>query len=867
MIKLSFSLLDLSFELKSMSAESTPNGNGSAIACVLVAHNQDIVHLHIKFIDEKNKLNITEDLGAPCQINIQQMIWDFINISGLDHLHPHDIRLARIILDKAEINIDPNDPRKVLDEFEVNDGDTIIFEPTHDLPPPNTTYLTVISPDDNERIPYQWCKSTTTLAMLRHFVIEQFSLQDVDISRIHLSTYLRELPVTLYPDRLLINFHVATGIHVHVNVVGSLNSTNQPINSMIRIECIYDNDKALIVKIPAKETIDSLRREIEQKLQSTIFDLTLLSQAKGELDTSDLKRSFESFGIEETDTIFVHFARKSGKTVASNNSSQQSKTPSADEKITVVLKWQRIFQLQIPMPLSTTINDLTRLEAKILKERVFPVSIQTKTGYLNMKETNRTLLDCGVKAGEVVHVNVTEVNSANSSIVANEIDLSQLKSRRIDPDYLLPLGLRNLGNTCYMNSAFQCLARVLPFSEFFIKNLKLGIENEQKNPQANWNPFEKIGILIGNYANLIWNLLRYNEENDCVDSIEAVNMKHIISNYDHHYRANHQQDAQEFISFLLQTIHRELKDYCRNEKNTLIKQLFYGEMQSTVTCTSCHHEESTCTPISILSLPLQVQERRFFIRFYTRRGKEESHDVVVSVDGRIKDVVWAFVNKIEDEQLYCFTLVVIDSQEVDFEKTLKDLPDSEITIFEQEKANQKERQKNNHDQPIYTLDQCFADFLSAESLENQWICPKENCRRKDLAKKQLKFTRLPPVIIIHFKRFAHTNGNHLKVETHVDYPMEGLDLSNLVPRSTEETTYDLVAVCNHTGFIFNGHYTATTRCETNGKIEWFHFDDARVTRICDRHYLHDIVTRDAYLLFYVRRDLLKSEVQQYATES
>lgn len=30
-------------------------------------------------------------------------------------------------------------------------------------------------------------------------------------------------------------------------------------------------------------------------------------------------------------------------------------------------------------------------------------------------------------------------------------------------------GLSNLGNTCYMNSSFQCLAHILPFKKYFLE--------------------------------------------------------------------------------------------------------------------------------------------------------------------------------------------------------------------------------------------------------------------------------------------------------------------------------------------------------------------------------------------------------------
>ena len=62
--------------------------------------------------------------------------------------------------------------------------------------------------------------------------------------------------------------------------------------------------------------------------------------------------------------------------------------------------------------------------------------------------------------------------------------------------------------------------------------------------------------------------------------------------------------------------------------------------------------------------------------------------------------------------------------------------------------------------------------------------------------------------------------------------------------------YDLYAVCNHHGSdLQSGHYTATCKNPTDG--QWYHFDDVH-TRVLDKR---DVVTVDAYILFYQRRQI------------
>ena len=69
----------------------------------------------------------------------------------------------------------------------------------------------------------------------------------------------------------------------------------------------------------------------------------------------------------------------------------------------------------------------------------------------------------------------------------------------------------------------------------------------------------------------------------------------------------------------------------------------------------------------------------------------------------------------------------------------------------------------------------------------------------------------------------------------------------------DETTYDLYGVCNHHGTdLQGGHYTAYCRNPTDS--QWYFFDDVNTRRISEA----DIVTKDAYILFYQKSSLAAS---------
>lgn len=106
-------------------------------------------------------------------------------------------------------------------------------------------------------------------------------------------------------------------------------------------------------------------------------------------------------------------------------------------------------------------------------------------------------------------------------------------------------------------------------------------------------------------------------------------------------------------------------------------------------------------------------------------------------------------------------------------------------------------------------------------------CPK--CKALRSATKILSLSRLPPVLLIHLKRFSVKGPFTDKIETVVDFPLKSLNLTNYMPpplppdmrKNAEKPTpasaasdprvqvppykYDLYGVTNHFGSLSNGH--------------------------------------------------------------
>ncbi|XP_061538525.1 ubiquitin carboxyl-terminal hydrolase 32 isoform X5 [Phycodurus eques] len=88
-------------------------------------------------------------------------------------------------------------------------------------------------------------------------------------------------------------------------------------------------------------------------------------------------------------------------------------------------------------------------------------------------------------------------------------------------------------------------------------------------------------------------------------------------------------------------------------------------------------------------------------------------------------------------------------------------------------------------EPI-SLDSCLNAFTSEEELGEDELYYCSKCETHRLATKKLDLWRLPPILIVHFKRFHFVNGCWIKSQKIVKFPRENFDPSNfLVSRDLE----------------------------------------------------------------------------------
>lgn len=160
---------------------------------------------------------------------------------------------------------------------------------------------------------------------------------------------------------------------------------------------------------------------------------------------------------------------------------------------------------------------------------------------------------------------------------------------------------------------------------------------------------------------------------------------------------------------------------------------------------------------------------------------------------------------------------------------------------------------------VPTMEECLKHNFSSEILDD-YQC--DNCKTRGKATKTDRISRLPPITILHLKRFTNSQQ---KVCGKVTWDLDSLDFSSVMAFRRDPfldchrvSGYETYAVIEHLGSFHGGHYAMFGKqCGT-----WYEYDDSSVMEVApDR-----VVSANSYILFLMRTNMADDMRKSFAKQ-
>lgn len=264
------------------------------------------------------------------------------------------------------------------------------------------------------------------------------------------------------------------------------------------------------------------------------------------------------------------------------------------------------------------------------------------------------------------------------------------------------VGLINLGNTCYMNSALQCLSNTEDLTKYFLSNLY--------SKEINFdNRLGSKGILVEMFHELLYYLWNSNEK-----ALNPKRFRIAFAKKVRHFYTSEQQDSHEMLSLLLDNLHEdlnrisnkpyfELKERQENEtdaiaserwwtchkkrENSIIVDLFHGQFKSTIDCPVCLRKNITYDPFMFLGLSIPSELASINLKCFHRKKKESTElkcdifNIPIFFNSNVKYLKEQYKKKIGD------SVDILEAVLFDKEKMIKGILLDEEKIYNYFKDN------------------------------------------------------------------------------------------------------------------------------------------------------------------------------------
>jgi ubiquitin carboxyl-terminal hydrolase 10 len=392
-------------------------------------------------------------------------------------------------------------------------------------------------------------------------------------------------------------------------------------------------------------------------------------------------------------------------------------------------------------------------------------------------------------------------------------------SSNIKVPQIIPRGLVNTGNICFMSSIMQLLL----YCEPFYKALNIISNKTRHSLDETKSIFD---ALVEFYHNFNIRLDEKHIERDYGDSFTPLELFKSISKNPRfqHLRWGQQEDAEEFFGYLLDGLHEEFTES--------VKQLSDDEIKKLNTTLS---DDAKLTINKNLR---KFHEDEFNSSEISGRNDEDEEDGWKEVGQkktakRTVEVKPSPIRKIFGGQFR--SVLNIPKSKESQSITLDPFQQIQLDIS---------------DDDINTLEDAFTKISSIEE-----IPMKTSEGLEVIAKRQTFLDKFPDVLVIHLKRFSFgSNGRVEKLTKKVSYPhLFNIPMScyssSLKKTTPSELQYKLTGVVYHHGLSSNGgHYTVDV-LRSEGK--WIRIDDVSIVCLEPVEVLDNSEdAKTAYILMY-----------------